>query len=355
MHQDSDVSQHLQEVVRNALERKAPLQITGNGTKSFFGRSTEGDVVSVSAHRGVIGYEPTELVVTARSGTPLSEIDSVLGERGQMLAFEPPRFGSTATLGGTVACGLSGPRRPFQGSARDFVLGVNCLSGKGEILRFGGQVMKNVAGYDVSRLMCGALGTLGILLEVSLKVLPRPDQELTVRFESDTAQAIQRMNALAAQPLPLSAACYWDEGLYLRLSGTQASVAAAQRALGGEPVAHGHDFWRDLREQRLTFFAGDEPLWRLSVLPATPPVDLTGQWLLDWAGAQRWLRSRAKPAEIQRAAAGLGGHATLFRRGDRSGAVFQPLQPALMALHRRLKEAFDPHAILNPGRMYRDW
>ncbi len=353
---DPDNHKVLQATVQNALEQKAPIQIQGSGSKSFYGRSCRGQPLSLAGQRGDISYEPTELVITACAGTPLAEIEAILAEQGQMLAFEPPHFGPNATLGGTIACGLSGPRRPYAGAARDFVLGVQCLNGKGEILRFGGQVMKNVAGYDVSRLMCGALGTLGMLLEISLKVLPRPETEITLSFETEAAQALERMNTLAAEPLPLSAACFTGEQLYLRLSGTGAGVTAARRELGGEALDHGERFWEDLREQRLDFFAGDAPLWRLSVPPATEPLALLGDWLLDWGGAQRWLCAQeTDAAEIRRAAATVGGHGMLFRGGDRTGEVFHPLPPALMALHRRLKHAFDPQGIFNPGRMYRNY
>lgn len=338
--------------VQEALEQQVPLAIRGCGTKDFYGRSTTGEPISVACHRGIISYEPTELVLTARAGTSLEVIEKTLAEHNQMLTFEPPYFGPNATLGGTIACGLSGPRRPFSGAARDFVLGVRCISGRAELLNLGGQVMKNVAGYDVARLMCGSLGTLGILVDISLKVLPRPERERTLVFETDLSTAIQRMNQLAGQPWPLSASCYLDGCLYLRLSGAKAGVEAARHALGGETLDPATEFWRDLREHRLPFFSGARPLWRLSLRPAAPPLNLPGEWLLDWGGAQRWLRTDAPAQTIWETAAKAGGHATRFRGGDPTDRVFQPLPAPLQAIHQRLKREFDPQSILNPGRMY---
>jgi glycolate oxidase FAD binding subunit len=352
-----DASGELQEIVGEANTTKTPLAIRGGGSKGFFGRSVAGtiDEVWVGGHQGVVNYEPTELVLTARAGTPLHEIESVLAEAGQMLPFEPPHFGPKATLGGTLACGLSGPRRPYAGAARDFILGTRILNSRGEALSFGGEVMKNVAGYDVSRLMVGALGTLGILLEASLKVLPKPAQELTLEQELTTQEAIATMNAWACRPLPVSAACYDGERLYVRLSGAPAGVRAARTQVGGEQRQDGEAFWAALREHTQPFFSGATPLWRISVPALTPPLAVSGSWLLDWGGAQRWLRTEERPETIRRAATDAGGHATLFRGGDRTGEVFHPLAPGLARLHRQLKSAFDPNGLFNPQRMYRDW
>ncbi len=351
----SDISQELQSQVEKAGAANTPLCVVGGDSKAFFGRTIEGEPLRTSTHRGVVHYEPTELVLTARCGTPLSEITNLLAEHGQMLPFEPPAFGETATVGGTIACGLSGPRRPYAGASRDFVLGTTILSGDGQILRFGGEVMKNVAGYDVSRLMCGALGTLGVLLEVSLKVLPRPAYEASLRLEMSATEAIEAMNRWASQPLPLSGACHDGGAVILRLSGSEESVRAAMAQLGGDPLAESDPFWSDLREQRLTFFDSDSPLWRLCVPSAAAPMELPGKWLLDWGGGQRWLKTPANESTVRDAAAGVGGHATLFRGGDRSGDVFQKLQPQVAKLHRELKLRFDPPGILNPGRMYPQW
>lgn len=349
---DQDLTDTLEHAVRDAHATGRALCIQGGGTKGFFGRTPSGELLSTAAHRGILAYEPTELVITARAGTPLAELEAVLGDAGQMLPFEPPHLGAGATLGGTVATGLSGPRRPYCGAVRDFVLGVGILNGTGTRLGFGGQVMKNVAGYDLARLMAGAFGTLGVLLHVSLKVLPAPECETTLACATDVPGALALANRWAAMPLPISAVAWWDGTLYVRLSGTETGLRAAQAIVGGAPVADGKTHWRDLREQRLAFFAGEEPLWRLSVPPGAAPLALPGRWLLDWGGAQRWLRTAAPARQVREIAAAAGGHATGFRCGDRDRDCLHPLSPSLLALHRRLKTAFDPRGILNPGRMY---
>ena len=349
---DADLTKALCERVRVAAGDAVPLAVTGGGTKDFLGRITQAEPLDVSGHRGIVTYEPTELVLSARGGTPLAEVEAALGEQGQMLAFEPPGFGEAATIGGTIAAGLSGPARPWAGAARDFVLGTRVLNGRGEALRFGGEVMKNVAGYDVSRLMTGACGTLGVLLEVSLKVLPRPAVVRTLAFDVTAAEAIRRCNAWAAKPLPVTAACHDGERLRVRLAGTEGGVAAAAGALGGE-IGDGDDFWAALREQTLPFFAcSGAPLWRISVPPGAELASPGGDILVDWGGALRWLRTDAPAAAVRAAAERAGGHATLFRGGDRTGEVFHPLAPAVRKLHERLKAAFDPAGILNRGRMY---
>lgn len=348
----TDISGQLAETVQTAAHGGSAVNIVGSGTKKFYGRLTDGQTLDVGAHQGIVSYEPTELVITARAGTRLSEVEAALAEKNQMLAFEPPYFGENATLGGSIACGFSGPRRPFVGAARDFVLGTKILNGKGEILSFGGQVMKNVAGYDVSRLVTGSLGTLAVLLEISLKVLPKPERETTVTFQMGAQEALKSMSDWAGQPIPLSGAAHDGNTLYIRLAGSASAVEAARKRLGGDIVDSGADFWRDLREHRLNFFAGNAPLWRLSVAPVTPIMSIPGDWLYDWGGAQRWLKSDAPPYTIFQAADEAGGHATLFRGGNRSGEVFQPLAPELTVLHRNLKQAFDPRGIFNIGRIY---
>lgn len=345
------------DTIRIAAECKAPLHICGGGSKEFYGNPTVGQNISmldVTAYSGIVAYEPTELVVTARTGTRLADLEAELYKHRQMLAFEPPHFGIAATLGGCVATGLSGPRRASVGAVRDFVLGVRMLDGRGDDLRFGGQVMKNVAGYDISRLMTGSMGTLGLLLEISLKVLPLPPMEMTLSLQMKEAEAIEKMNLWAGKPLPISATCFCNDVLTLRLSGAEAAVRAAHMKLGGEEVAEAVAFWQSVREQTHLFFQPGKSLWRLSMKSTTPPLSLSGQQLIEWGGALRWLINDAPmSAETVRAAAkAAGGHATLFRSNETSADAFHPLAAEMMNIHRRLKEKFDPRGILNPGRMY---
>jgi glycolate oxidase FAD binding subunit len=344
----------LSERVREAAARGAPLRLRGGGSKDFYGGEPRGEVLDTRAHAGIVDYEPTELVVTARCGTPLAELEGALAAQGQMLAFEPPHFGAGATLGGCVAAGLSGPRRAAAGALRDFVLGVRVLDGNGRELAFGGRVMKNVAGYDVSRLLAGSLGVLGLILEVSLKVLPRPAAERTLRLELPQDKALESLNRWAGMPLPLSASAWRDGELCVRLSGAERAVQAAAQKLGGDALeaAHAERFWSGIREQSDPFFAGDAPLWRLSLPSAAAPLELAGESLVEWGGALRWLRSRADAATLRAAAAHAGGHATLFRGGDKAAGVFAPLAPALLRLHQELKAAFDPAGVFNPGRLH---
>ncbi|MEO8600134.1 MAG: glycolate oxidase subunit GlcE [bacterium] len=362
------VLEHFKQQVHSAAAGKTALRIHGDGSKDWYGQPLAGEPLDTRAYRGIVAYDPTELVITARCGTPLAEIEAALADQNQMLAFEPPHFGAGATgatIGGVFACGLSGPRRATAGALRDFALGAVLLDGRGEVLRFGGQVMKNVAGYDVSRLLAGSLGTLGLVLQVSLKVLPKPFAETTLRFELDQAQAIAQLNAWAGQPLPISASAWHDDVLILRLSGAQAAVSAAQIKLGGEqvPEADAEQFWTPLREQNISFFDDEDAgadaesaaLWRLSVPSVSAPLLDKYVQLIEWGGAQRWLKtdsSTATAAIVRAAAFQAGGHATLFRGGDKSVGVFQPLAPAIDRIHRNLKTAFDPDAVFNPGRMF---
>ena len=346
------IEQDLQEQVRSAAASHTPLAIQGGNSKAFYGRTTTGTTLSVSEHRGIIEYTPSELVISVRAGTVLTELEAALAQEQQMLAFEPPHLGDAATVGGTIACGLSGPRRPYAGAVRDFVRGINCINGKGEILRLGGKVMKNVAGYDLSRTLSGSLGTLAVLLDVHLKILPRPTLDITLVQACTATTAIERFNQWAGQPLPLSGACYLEDRLYLRLSGMHEGVQAAVASIGGEQLDNAEHFWKQLREQQLPFFSGDTPLWRLSVPASTPPLALQGTSLIDWGGAQRWLKSDQSAESIRSRVTASGGHATLFRGGNHSGAVFQPLPEAMLALQQRLKATLDPAGIFNPGRMY---
>ena len=351
---DQDLSESLREQVCAAVAAGTPLRIQGGDSKAFYGRRVDAGCapLSLAGHAGVVAYEPTELAITLRAGTPLAELEALLAQQGQQLPFEPPAFGPGATIGGTVACGLAGPRRPFAGAVRDAVLGVRILNGRGECLDFGGRVMKNVAGYDLSRLMAGALGTLGVLLELSLKVLPRPPAELTLVWELDAATALEHMTRWSREALPISGLCHVDGRLYARLGGGEQALAAARQALGGEPLEADADFWTELREQRLPFFGQAAPLWRLSLPPATPLADAPGATLLDWGGAQRWLVGDVDAGELRERAARAGGHATRFRHHDGQGEVFQPLPAPLLALHRRVKQALDPGCLFNPGRLY---
>ncbi|WP_426107488.1 glycolate oxidase subunit GlcE [Massilia sp. TSP1-1-2] len=346
---------NFREQVLGAAGARRTLRIRGGGTKDWYGQAFEGDILDTRGHAGIVDYEPTELVITARCGTPLAEVEAALAERGQMLAFEPPYFGDGATFGGAVASGLSGPRRASSGAVRDFLLGAVLMDGQGQVLTFGGQVMKNVAGYDVSRLLAGSLGTLGLMLQMSVKVLPRPLRESTLRFEMSEIDALKRLNEWGGQPLPISASCWSDGVLTLRLSGAQAAVEAAERSLGGASVHDGAALWRALREQQHGFFSGADSLWRLSVPSAASAILLRGEQLIEWGGAQRWLKSASDAAtahNIRRAVSAAGGHATLFRGGDKSVGVFQPLAPAIAKIHERLKASFDPAHVFNPGRMY---
>ena len=339
------------ERVRDHAARKSALRIRGGGSKDFYGQAARGESVDMAPYAGIVAYEPKELVVTVRAGTPLVALESALAAQRQMLPFEPPHFGEGATIGGAVASGLSGPRRPYAGSVRDFVLGTRVVNGKGEDLAFGGRVIKNVAGYDVSRLMTGALGTLGVITEISFKVLPRPAAEATLAFDLDEEKATEQANRWAGQPLPLSATAWQDGKLRVRLSGAATAVVAAKAKMGGEEIDAG-DYWRDLREQRLAFFSAARPLWRLSLPQTAAPIKSAHPQLVEWGGGVRWLSGDVDASTIRATAERLGGHATLFRGGDKSVGVFHPLQPALLKIHRRLKDAFDPSGILNPGRMY---
>jgi glycolate oxidase FAD binding subunit len=346
-----DLTAHLSGQVRKAAAAGTPLRIVGGDTKAFYGRQVEvGRRLEVASHRGVTQYDPSELVIVARSGTPLAEVEARLAEQGQMLAFEPPRLGAASTIGGVVAAGLSGPRRPFAGAVRDFLLGATILDGRGEALRFGGQVFKNVAGFDLFRPMAGALGSLGVILSVALRVAPRPRRETALALEMDADAARSWLAERMRGPAPLSGAFHDGARLHLRLSGGEAGVAAARADLGGDDEPLG--VWDDICDLRHPALAGERPLWRLT-LPQTAPIPAVGDVVAwDWAGAQVWLAADAPPQAVWDGAAAVGGHATHWRGAGAGEAVFQPLPPHLFALHQRLKAALDPGGILNPGRLY---
>jgi glycolate oxidase FAD binding subunit len=339
-----------QAAIRDAAARKVALRLRGGGTKDFYGNAARGEILDTRGYAGIVAYEPTELVVTARCGTALAELEGILERNGQCLAFEPPHFGAGATLGGCVAAGLSGPRRASAGSLRDFVLGVRLIDGRGQVLAFGGQVMKNVAGYDLSRLAAGSLGTLGLIAEVSLKLAPKPPVETTLRLEAPQARALELMNRWAGEPLPVSATAWHDGQLSVRLSGSDAGVRAAAAKIGGAAIDGA--MWRGIREHADPFFSGALPLWRVSLPSTSAPLELEGAQLIEWGGALRWLRSSADAARIRDVARRLKGHATLFRAPDKAAGCFAPLDPVLERVHRELKSAFDPAGILNPGRMF---
>ena len=350
----ADRTEEIQGRVRAAFESGAPLSIEGGGTRRFLGRAPTGELLEVGEHRGIVSHEPSELVLTVRAGTSVADTQAALAGHGQWLAFDPPRHGAASTIGGAVACALSGPSRPWTGAVRDFMLGARIVNGRGDVLSFGGEVMKNVAGYDVSRLMAGAFGTLGVLLEVSFKLLPRPADDRTRVFELNAGEAVRRLTAWARAPLPILGACHDGERLHVRIAGVEAAVAEAAERIGGEPGDGA--LWESVRDHRHPFFAEDgPPLWRLSVPAHTPPGGLPGAAavLIDWGGAQRWVRSGAPGAELRGAAEAAGGHAACFRGGDRA-EPFHPLAEGLAGLHARLKDAFDPRRILNPGRLYPD-
>jgi glycolate dehydrogenase FAD-binding subunit len=361
MDQGDPVLARLIDRVNHARSHQLPVDIRGGGTKAFYGGPFRGEPLDVTGLAGISSYEPTELVVTVRAGTLLSELEAALEAHGQCLPFEPPRFSPGGTVAGMVAAGLSGPARASVGTVRDHVLGVTLLNGRGEVLTFGGQVAKNVAGYDVSRLMAGSLGILGIICEVSLKVLPIYRATATLRFDWDENQALQQLNLWASQPLPMNASAWRDGRLHVRLAGAVAAVSAACAKLGGAAVAPdaAMSWWRSLRDQTDDFFsmsdadlARGDCLWRLSVPAAAAPVKLPGRQFIEWHGAERWWRTTAEAREVRAAAALAGGHATLIRGADKSSGVFTPLSDVLMRIHRGLKQAFDPACIFNRGRLY---
>ncbi len=360
----SDIASHLIEQVNTAASQQTPIVIQGNGTKQFMGRAFDNNsnIISTAEHTGILNYEFVELVMTARAGTSLAEIDAALAEHNQILACDPARFNGNATIGGSLATNQSGPGRPWSGSLRDHVLGVNLINGKGEHLHFGGQVMKNVAGYDVSRLQAGAMGTLGLMTEVSFKVLPKPASTMTLSCELSMEDTIQLMNELSGKPKPLSGAC-WDNGvLRLRLSGAKNAVEGTadkwlSQLSNTNVIADdsAEKFWSSLRDQQNDFFTNreaDVPLWRFSLSPTAPVYRQDEPWLIDWAGSQRWLKGNFSHAELQEWAVANGGEAILYRGGDRDSEVFYEPNSVLKKIHENLKHSFDPHNIFNSGRLY---
>jgi glycolate oxidase FAD binding subunit len=350
---DESVLEGWRERVARAAHTRVPLRLRGTRTKDFYGEALAGEPLELRDWRGIVDYEPSELVITVRCGTALSEVESALAAHGQFLAFEPPAFSGDPTIGGVIAAGLSGPRRMFAGAARDFVLGTRLLTAQGELLRFGGQVMKNVAGFDLSRLLCGSLGILGVITEVSLKVLPRPRLEETLRLELAAGEAIAAFNRWAALPLPLSGAAWSEGGAWVRLSGAPAAVRTARQEIGGDlvPPPLAEEFWSTLRHGQLPILRAAS-VWRLSVPPATPPLAVPGEPLIDWGGALRWYADVPAALAVRDVARAAQGTALRWRGPTPAGeSRFHPLPPAIATLHRRLKERFDPAGIFNPGRL----
>lgn len=342
-----------------------PLLIRGGNTKSFYGnpflQNGEAPVVlDTRALRGIVNYQPTELVLTAQAGTSLQEVIDTLDASGQMLAFDPPAFGPEATIGGCVACGLSGPGRQGGGPLKDYVLGAHLLDAQSRVLKFGGEVMKNVAGYDVARLLAGSMGMFGAIVQVSLKVAPKPVQTCTLEWDVSEEAALRQCHGWRALPLPVSASAWESTGpqsgrLRLRLSGASAAVSSARIKLGGDSVSpeQAARYWDQARNQRLAFFCAPS-LWRIAVPPGTGALNL-GPTFFEWGGGQRWVAAQCDAQHIQGVAARAGGHATLFRFAPGQelppGGVFQPLSPAVTTIVKRLKQEFDPQGLFNPSRL----
>nr|WP_315467878.1 glycolate oxidase subunit GlcE [uncultured Undibacterium sp.] len=348
------VLQQFREQILLASESKLPLRIQGGATKSWYGNQVNGEVLDTRAYAGVIAYEPTELVLSVRAGTTLKEVESLLDQHGQILACEAPHFGEHATVGGMLAAGLSGPRRAYAGGIRDFVLGVTMMNGRGELLKFGGQVMKNVAGYDVSRLMVGSMGALGLITEISLKVMPRPLLETSLAFALSEQDALHCLNKWAGQALPISASAYHAGRLMLRLSGSESAIRLAKQKLGGQDVHDDKAFWISLREQQHHFFTPEQglALLRLSLPSTASALKLRTKTLIEWGGAQRWIWTHEPIQSVRELMQNLGGHVTQFRYADASQAAFTPLHPALLKIHQQLKKTFDPFDIFNRGRLF---
>ncbi len=346
-----NLSNEISNSIKDAYQKQQVLNISAGKTKQFYGRNINAKSLSLTEHAGIIEYEPTELYITARSGTPLAEIEQMVADHNQILPCEPPRFGDNATLGGTIACGLAGPRRVSAGNVRDCVLGTEIINGKGETLRFGGKVMKNVAGYDVSRLMCGALGTLGAIMSISIRLLPKPEKEETIAITIDCTTAIDKLNQWAKTPMPISASFYDGSELYIRLSSSESAIKACKKSIGGELINNHGSFWNGVKEQTHAFFKTDKPLWRISVPSNTRLLNINGDSVMEWNGALRWYSTNEDQKTVRTEAIKAGGHATLFKGGV-TDQIFHPLPKVSFDLHKKLKQVFDPANILNPGKMF---
>lgn len=342
------------EYIKRAKADQQALNIKGGNSKSFYGRMASGNELDMTKHTGIVNYEPSELVITARAGTKIKDIQNLLAQNNQMLGFEPPFCDNDSTLGGVIAAGLSGPRRPYSGAVRDFMLGVKMINGKAEVLNFGGQVMKNVAGFDHSRLMAGSMGTLGVLLEISLRVVPVSEVETTIFLQhKDSDKAVIMLNQLAGRPLPISATAWIKSETFIRLSGTQSGVSDAVNKIGGDLVDSADNFWNDLKNHQLNEFTQSDIIYRVSLPPAEQDFEKDADQIIEWDGAQRWLFDCENINEIKKQLNVIGGHLTVFRGGDRQRGVFKQLDDVTMRLHQNIKQAFDPDRILNPSRMYK--
>lgn len=343
------MTEEWQTQIKAAAAKGVRIVVRGSGSKAFCSPAAVGTIIDTRQHGGIVEYEPNELVIVVRCGARIADIEKTMAEAGQMLAFEPPHFGDEATIGGVLASGLSGPRRPYAGSVRDFVLGCKVLDGKGDHLSFGGKVMKNVAGFDVSRLLAGSLGTLGVITEVAFKCLPLPKAQQTRVFELDAPTAIERMNRWYAEANPVTATVWVQGKLYVRLAGAQPAVNSAVAKLGGESLANDADWWRDWREQTHEFFAGDGPLIRVSCKSTAPWGDLANdahKQAIEWGGALRWLRmpSIALPA-IREWARAEGGYASVFRGATTDAERCEPLPAAVADVQAKVKAGFDPYNV----------
>ena len=348
----NDIQVELIHAVEKAIEQKQPLAIHGSNSKNFLGNEITGKPVDVSMHSGIIEYEPSELFITAKCGTPLKELESILRDNGQILPFEPPSFTSADTLGGTVACGLSGPRRAYANPIRDCILGAHIINGKAEYLTFGGNVMKNVAGYDASRLMCGAYGTLGIIMQVSIRVAPKPQHEMTTVLECSENQAITQLNRWTQTHFPITASFFHDNLLHIRLEGLQNSVVNTHKKIGGEPLSSSKEFWCSVKNHQHDFFNSDLPLWKLVIPQNTPALSISGKTSLEWNGGLRWLTSNEDSENIINACKRSRGSATLFKSTSKPNDHLPDLPIGLKNLHIKIKSAFDPDNIFNQGRQY---
>ncbi len=355
---DNDISSALQNSVKDAISNRTPLYIHGGNSKLFYGNIVDAAKLDISKHTGVISYDPTELCITVRAGTLLSDIEKVLDAENQLLPFEPPQYSPNTTIGGALAAGISGPRRAYTGSARDAILGVKIINGKGEIVSFGGQVMKNVAGYDLSRMMVRSQGTLGVILEVSIRLLPKPKREMTFSFNGDQAFALNYFQSSRVEQLPITASAWFNEEAYLRFSGSDNSLSKIsedlKNTLSAKVLDESSQFWMDIRDHKHHFFGRtDKPLWRLSLSPAADEIkQINDNQFIEWGGAQRWVNTNTPSNIIQSSASSRNGYATLFQGDIPEVSCFPKLDKTLMKFHKQLKENMDPHGIFNPGRMY---